>query len=59
MYVNQYGSINPSRRIEFSLAQVSVQINHALGGHNTLADYMPHTKADDTISFEDAMESWT
>jgi len=58
MYFNQFGSINPSRRVEHAVAQLCVIVNHALGGHNTLQDYMPHTKQDDTISFEEAMENW-
>lgn len=40
-YRNKRGPLNPTLRIDASLARISAQINNALGGRATQADFMP------------------
>ena len=46
-YRNKRGPLNPTLRIEASLARISAQINNALGGHAKPADYMPWAAHDE------------
>jgi DNA-binding transcriptional regulator LsrR (DeoR family) len=59
-FINQFGSINPNRRMELGFAMIAQQINNALGGQKTMADFMPHHKPEHSaLTFEQAMEMWS
>lgn len=58
-YMNEYGSINTGRRLEWGFALLAMQINNALGGHKSQTDFMPYFRQDESeISLNEAMEQW-
>jgi len=43
-YLRKRGSLHVGMRLEFGFALLASTINHALGGHATVLDYMPHAE---------------
>jgi hypothetical protein len=53
-YVSRRGSLNIGMRLEAGFALIAMVINRALGGHATLADFMPHYEQPEA-TIEDVM----
>ena len=59
-YRKKRGPLNPTLRIEASLARISAQINNALGGRATPADFMPWANDEnDEATVNDVMKMLT
>jgi hypothetical protein len=53
-YIERRGTLNIGMRLEAGFALIAMVINRALGGHATLADFMPHYEAPEA-TIEDVM----
>jgi hypothetical protein len=43
-YMERRGSLHVGMRLEWGFALIARTINHALGGHATMRDFMPHAE---------------
>ena len=48
-YMHKRGSLHVGMRLEYGFALIARIINHALGGHATMRDYMPHSDQPDSL----------
>ena len=49
-YMQKRGSMHIGMRLESGFALIARSINHALGGHATMRDYMPHADQPDSLT---------
>ena len=54
-YQRRHGSLNSTERMELGFAQLCRLVNHAVGGHAQLEDFLPHRQEERQGTPEEVM----